>query len=303
MDHQKSTRRKGTQRAKSKKSNTSQTPISSVRTNNDTSWTNIAEWYEILQGENGSDYHQEVILPGIQRLLTSRQETINGMNIIDLACGQGVVSRYLAQKGAIVTGVDLAGNLLDYARKYISEEGSPKYLQADLTQLIHEDELSIEVEPESFDAATLVLAVQNMTPLSPVWQGVNKLLKPGGMFIIVMMHPCFRIPQHSDWQLVKEANRQERRVWLYKSSKAIDILAHPGQQASGQGSEQSKHFHRPLQAYINTLGSAGLWIDHIEEWNSHKKEQPGLWQEVKDQARKEIPLFLALRARKMVLPL
>ena len=34
-----------------------------------------------------------------------------------------------------------------------------------------------------------------MTPLSPIWQACHTALKPGGKFIVVMMHPAFRVPK------------------------------------------------------------------------------------------------------------
>ncbi len=59
------------------------------------------------------------------------------------------------------------------------------------------------------------------------------------------------------------------------------------------------HFHRPLQSYINTLGNARLYIEHIDEWVSNKKEQEGVKSEELMRAKSEIPMFLAIQARKL----
>ena len=91
---------------------------------------------------------------------------------------------------------------------------------------------------------------------------------------------------------------QSRTVAQYLTSARIEIAAHPGLAAHGKGGGATVHFHRPLQAYFNTMGSAGLLVDHIEEWTSHKKSQPGPRQRELDRSRKEIPMFLAVRARK-----
>ena len=45
------------------------------------------------------------------------------------------------------------------------------------------------------------------------------------------------------------------------------------------------------------LGSAGLAIDRLEEWPSHKTSPEGPRKRALDKSRKEIPMFLALRAR------
>jgi hypothetical protein len=73
----------------------------------------------------------------------------------------------------------------------------------------------------------------------------------------------------------------------------------PGEASTGKIGETTLSYHRPLQAYINTLGNTGLWVDHIGEWASHRKPPAGNRFEALDKSRKEIPLFLALRARKV----
>jgi hypothetical protein len=124
------------------------------------------------------------------------------------------------------------------------------------------------------------------------------VLKPAGHLILVLMHPCFRIPKQSAWGWDEKSKSQFRRVDQYLTSSKTPIQMHPGSDPSST----TLTFHRPLQAYLNTLGSHGLLIDHIEEWPSHKKSQPGPKAAALDKSRKEIPLFLAIRARKMSLP-
>jgi hypothetical protein len=45
--------------------------------------------------------------------------------------------------------------------------------------------------------------------------------------------------------------------------------------------------------------SAGFWIDALEEWPSLRTSQPGPRAAAENRARREIPLFLALRARRV----
>src|SRR5690349_4304729 len=72
----------------------------------------VAEWYGRLVGEEGSEYHREVVLPGAARLLAIQP----GETALDIACGQGVLCRLLHEKGASVTGVDAAADLIRVAR-------------------------------------------------------------------------------------------------------------------------------------------------------------------------------------------
>jgi 2-polyprenyl-3-methyl-5-hydroxy-6-metoxy-1,4-benzoquinol methylase len=269
-----------------------------------THWGEVADWYDRLVGDEGSEYHREVILPGILRLLEGKDQPA-GRQVLDLACGQGVLCRRLAAAGYRVTGVDAAAPLIEAARRRNEQDQLPiQYAIADATQLLAAH--SPALPPVSFDAVTLVLAIQNMTPLSPIWQACNALLKPAGALLLVMMHPCFRVPKQSDWvwQQATEVGEsggesQGRVVRQYLTSSKVEIQTHPGLAAHGKNSSSTTHFHRPLQAYINTLGNAGLLIDHVEEWISHKSSQAGPRKAALDRARKEIPMFLAIRARKV----
>ncbi|HVS69967.1 MAG TPA: class I SAM-dependent methyltransferase [Phycisphaerae bacterium] len=267
-----------------------------------THWGEVADWYDALVGDEGSEYHREVIMPGVLRMLGLGRGERREMRILDLACGQGVLARKLAGiEGVHVTGIDGAATLIAAAERRNAQDRLPiHYLLADATKLLGEDGTPAGgLERGSFDAITIVLAIQNISPLSPVWQGCRALLKPEGKLLLVMMHPCFRIPQRSDWWWEDGPNggTQSRLVRQYLTSAQIAIQTHPGRAAHGKGTPETTHFHRSLQAYVNTLGNAGLLIDHLEEWISHKKSQPGPRKEALDAARREIPMFLALRAR------
>jgi 2-polyprenyl-3-methyl-5-hydroxy-6-metoxy-1,4-benzoquinol methylase len=269
----------------------------------------VAEWYDALVGDEGSEYQREVILPGIMRMLkienrkskTEKGESgLEGIKVLDLACGQGVLCRKLAAAGCDVVGIDAAEPLIAAARRRNdADRMAIAYRVGDATKLLVEGKLAAGLEAESFDAVTIVLAIQNITPLSPVWQACRAVLKAGGALVVVMMHPAFRVPRESDWIWDEKTQTQGRVTRQYLSSSTIPIQTHPGLAAHGKSESTTTHFHRPLQAYINTLGNAGLLIDHVEEWASHKTSQAGPRKAALDKARKEIPMFLALRARKL----
>jgi SAM-dependent methyltransferase len=231
--------------------------------------------------------------------------------VLDLACGQGVLSRKLARAHCNVVGVDAAPALIAAAQKRNDVDHLPiRYTVGDAGKLLGEHgKLALDLTPpgaakfEGFDAITLVLAIQNMTPLSPIWQACRTALNPGGRLIVVMMHPAYSVPKQYDWAWQEKGSggvgAQGRVVYQYLTSDKIDIQTHPGKAAHGKDDASTAHFHRPLQAYINTLGNAGLLIEHLEEWPSHKVSLPGPKKAALDRARNEIPMFLALVARKV----
>jgi len=64
-----------------------------------------------------------------------------------------------------------------------------------------------------------------------------------------------------------------------------------------EASEKTFSYHRPLSLYITALAKAGFVVDGMEEWVSNKKSTGGQAKR-ENRARKEIPLFLTLCARK-----
>ena len=247
-------------------------------------WEELAGWYDDLIGERGGEYHRLVVIPRALKLLEVRPDE----RVLDVACGQGAFCRALAEAGARVTGVDVAPALLAAGeRRNVAGRLAVEYRLGDARRLAD------VVRAEEFEAAVCVLAIQNIAPLSPVWEGCHRALKKGGRLVVVMMHPCFRIPGRSLWGWDQRDGMQYRRIDEYLSSSRADIQIHPG----ADPSQTTPSFHRPLQAYVNTLGSAGLWIDRLEEWTSHKTSPEGPRKQALDKSRKEIPMFLALRAR------
>jgi hypothetical protein len=57
-------------------------------------------------------------------------------------------------------------------------------------------------------------------------------------------------------------------------------------------------FHRPLQSYFKAMTKSGFAATRLEEWISHKKSQTGPRSVEEDRMRKEIPMFVAIEARK-----
>jgi ubiquinone/menaquinone biosynthesis C-methylase UbiE len=247
-----------------------------------TDWGEVADWYDQLVGESGSEYHREVVLPGVLRLLALTA----GDKAIDIACGQGVLCRILHERGIEATGLDAAKELINAARTR-----GPQGIRYDVADARELGFLPLN----HFTAAACVLAVQNIHPLPPVFAGVHRLLKPGGRLVIVMMHPAFRGPKETSWEWDEKKKVQYRRVDRYLLPRKTPIVAHPGA-APGV---YTWTFHKPLESYVKALRGAGLLIDAMEEWPSHKTSTSGPRAGAENTARKEIPMFLAMRAIKV----
>lgn len=283
-------------------------------TGRSSSWDHVAEWYDQLVGERGSDHHERVILPGTLRLLGE----VRGRRILDVACGQGILCRRLASLGASVSGTDASPRLIALAKSQKGERPID-YFVGDARRLG-------DAVPGTFDAVTCIMALMNIDPLGPVMEGVASKLAPSGVFVAVLLHPAFRAPGQTSWgweenkaaggagrgassergrgtrghARPREASdvRQYRRVDGYLSPGEREIVMNPGRVASGAKAITTLTYHRPIQSYVAALVSAGLLVDGLEEWPSLRKSQPGPRAAEENRIRREIPMFLAFRAVK-----
>ncbi len=245
--------------------------------NKNTSWENVSSWYDKSVGKEGHYYHKHIVLPGLLRILNLNDE--KSPSVLDLGCGQGVLSHHLPKKTPY-TGVDVATSLITAAK-----ERAPPHCEF----ITHDLQKPLNLSKKDFSHACIVLALQNMEEPKIVLKNAARHLKACGKLIIILNHPCFRIPRQSSWEIDEKKKWQYRRIDRYMSPLSIPINMHPGQKPD----EKTVSFHFPLSYYVNSLNEAGFSVEHMEEWCSDK-ESSGKKAKMENQSRKEFPLFLAL---------
>lgn len=278
-------------------------PQATTPTSSDQSWNHVAGWYDELIEERGSDHHERLILPGTLRLLEAKP----GERVLDVACGQGNLCRKLGAAGVRAVGIDAAPRLIEAARRIsVGDQGAtPEYFVGDARTIA-------SGVSGPFNAASCVMALMNIDPLSPVLRGIASLLAPGGRFVGVILHPAFRAPGQTRWGWEEHKPKstppksrthrggaipvtQYRRVDGYLSLGQREIVMNPGATAKGKPAITTVTYHRPIQAYVRAFAEAGLLIDALEEWPSLRVSQPGPRAEEENRSRREIPMFLAIR--------
>ncbi len=250
----------------------------------ETAWEAQAGWYDQLLGAGGDDFYTELILPAVLRQLAATP----GQRVLDVCSGQGVLGRVLAGRGVLTVGVDASPTLVAAATS--RAQAQETYLLGDAR------DLAATVKGPRFDHAALVMALQDLDPIQPVLGGVAALLKPGGRAVMVMTHPAFRIPRRTSWGFDEANGIQYRRLDGYLSPTALPIRTHPGKP---QDASRTTSFHRPLQAYLNACGQAGLGVIACEELCSHRRGTKGPRFGAEDRAAKEFPVFLVLTAQRL----
>lgn len=257
-----------------------------ARTAASTSWEAVAHWYNGWVGEEGSKHHRRLALPAVLDLLQVQP----GEKILDLGAGQGVLAPLIAEAGAQYTGVEASPQLLRYARQQHGKAGN--FLLGNACQLatvrgLHEGE---------FDAVVFLLSIQDMNPLEGALESAAWALRPGGRVVLLMTHPCFRIPRQSGWGWDENRRLQYRRVDHYLTPLAVPMKTYTTPEG---GESATRSFHRPLEDYINGLSRCGLYLNQIKEIPGYRLNNRGLSSKAEERAQAEIPLFLGLRAVKV----
>lgn len=244
-----------------------------------TSWQPVSKWYSAAVGEDGHYYHQHIVLPESLLLLGLKK----GDALLDLACGQGVLARKIPD-GVYYQGLDIASSLIATAKKE-STHDDDHFAVADVSRS------TLPLQKKDFTHAAIILAIQNIDDPRQTFFNAARHLQSGGKLLIVMNHPCFRIPRQSSWVVDEKNKTQYRRIDRYLSSQKIPITAHPSKKTSAV----TWSFHEPLSAYTKMLHDSGFVIEVLDEWSSDKSSV-GKAAKMENRSRQEIPLFLTILA-------
>jgi len=106
-----------------------------------------------------------------------RQAPLAGREVLDVGCGGGILAEAMAQRGARVTGIDLAEKPLRVAQLHLLESG----LQVRY-ELSSPEDLAA-AHPESFDVLTCMEMLEHVPDPARAVAACARLLRPGGTAI------------------------------------------------------------------------------------------------------------------------
>jgi 2-polyprenyl-3-methyl-5-hydroxy-6-metoxy-1,4-benzoquinol methylase len=203
--------------------------------------------------------------PHIFRLLGD----VTGRDVLDAGSGQGYLSRLLAGRGARVTGVEPAEVFYRYAVASEAERGQGiRYLQATLAEVTGLD--------GQFDAVVSNVVLQDIPDWVPALRSCVSALRPGGLLVFSLEHPCFAGGSQS-WRehgcvQVHEYLREYERTQRYGTA-----------------------YNRPLSSYLNEVINLGCVLTEVTE----PAPPPG--EEARSQlgpAAGHVPNFVIIAARR-----
>jgi|SRR5690625_288905 len=102
-------------------------------------------------------------------------------NVLDIATGTGDLAISLAEKGLKnIIGLDLSKGMLEVAEKKVKE----KNLQQQISLVVGDSE-DLPYEENHFDAICVAFGVRNFENLEKGLSEILRVLKPGGLFIVL----------------------------------------------------------------------------------------------------------------------
>jgi ubiquinone/menaquinone biosynthesis C-methylase UbiE len=139
--------------------------------------------------------------------------------------------------GGVATGVDFSRALLIYAQNL-----------TDQVNWIQEDAMTLRsLQGESFDIVTSSIMLMDIPDHKAVFEQSCRILKPGGIMVWLVMHPCFQSP------FSHPLEDGSRKVYQY---------APQYWKSHGDGTLRSTlgAYHRPISQHINDFMKTGFVI-------------------------------------------
>jgi 2-polyprenyl-3-methyl-5-hydroxy-6-metoxy-1,4-benzoquinol methylase len=227
-------------------------------------WSNISPEVVASFGDEG-DFTRKYLLNSALFALVG---DVAGKSVLDAGCGQGYLCRLLAQKGAVVTGVEPSDPWYTYAVQ--REQADPLgicYVQEDLS--------TWATLPDTFDYVIANMVFMDIPDYLPALRTCIAALKPEGDLIFSLLHPCF-----------------EESGAAWKAKGYVEVRDYFQEQAIQQ---TYGHFiHRPLSTYLNSVIQEGCTLRQVIE----PQLDEALAQQYQAQRYWHVPGYLVVHAVK-----
>jgi len=251
-------------------------------------WEANAEAWTQLSRKGYDVYRDAHNTPAFLRMLPP----IDGLDGLDIGCGEGANTRRLAELGARMTAIDIASTFIAHAQTL--EADAPlgvAYRQADAQALPYAD--------GSFDFATAFMSLMDTPDAGKALSEARRVLKPSGFLQFSILHPCFAPPERKvlrdDAQrpyalrLARYFDTEKCRIdeWSFSAAPAFERAAFPPFRVP--------YFHRTLTQWFDLIRSAELSIEALGEPMATEAEAEAT-PSIAD--TRIAPLFLHVRARR-----
>lgn len=193
---------------------------------------------------------------------------LDGVDVLELGCGMGQLSRYLARSGAAdVLAVDSSRLMIEAARAEIGYS-QIRYLVGAMEGL--------DQPPASFDLVVSSLAIHYVKDHGRLINDVARWLRPGGYLVFSVEHPMKSAPEQPDVRWCLDAADQP--IW------PLSGYCAEGEREREWLSSRVVRYHRKVSTILNDVVNAGLILEYVDEpatspagdFFEHHRERPAI---------------------------
>jgi 2-polyprenyl-3-methyl-5-hydroxy-6-metoxy-1,4-benzoquinol methylase len=204
---------------------------------------------------------------------------LSGRRALDLGCGAGQLSFYLASAGAsAVLAIDASARMLDVAR---ARSAHPRVTYRRLTME------AADFPAASFDLVVSSLALHYVEDYAGLVSRIARWLTPGGRLVFSTEHPIYTArPTADGWQTDATGRHL---AW------SLDDYAEEGPREHEWFVPGVRRYHRTLATLLNGLIDAGLIVQRVVE---PAPDEAWLRQRPEHADERRRPMFLLVGAGK-----
>jgi SAM-dependent methyltransferase len=219
---------------------------------------NLAMWDERVPIHLASEFYD---LTGFKRGHSSLQPfeadelgEVTGKELVHLQCHIALDTLSWARRGARVTGLDFSPRAVAAAGELARELGiAARFVCADVYD-------AASALGQQYDVVYTGIGALLWLPDIERWAAVvAALLRPGGTFYVVEVHPCVDVFSDTSLEVSHDYFHDPAGNVVEASGSYADASAHTQH-------NRSVEFRHPLGDVITALARQGLVIEHLREW-------------------------------------
>ena len=174
------------------------------------------------------------------KILRQQAFALAGKAILEIGCGTGLNTVWLAKKAALVQAVDISEGMLQQARTRI-HSGNVEFHTSDITK-------PWSAVSDSFDLVIDNLVLEHIQDLAHIFKEARRVLKANGLFYLSELHPY------------KQLHGSQARYKDAKTNREMRIPA----------------FQHSTAEFVNTAINAGFVVSSLGEWKASGDNRPRL---------------------------
>jgi malonyl-CoA O-methyltransferase len=118
-------------------------------------------------------------------LMKEAVRDVRGLDVLDLGCGTGRHSEWLARAGANVTAVDFSLGMLERAGR--------RTHGLNVRLVVHDLHEPLPFPNAAFDVVVSGLVIEHLTSPRAFFTEIHRVLEPGGTAVVSAMHPAMAL--------------------------------------------------------------------------------------------------------------